>query len=311
MVGYIYEIRNLVNNKIYIGSTINYKNRKRGHFNDLRNGKHSSSYLQNSYNKHGEEKFEFNIIEKVEINDRSELYKYENDYCVKWKTSDPNFGYNMVLPTINGGPDDPKNSVPIYKINSNGIIVGEYRSVGECARDMNCGETMIFKVLNGEKDNKSGFRFIRKSDYNENIDYSFKHKNRKSDRIGKKINQYTLDGKFIKTFNKVKDAAKELNMRETPIVMSCKLKQKSGGGFIWKYYNGENNLTKEELKSYEPLKSYPPSKVIYQYDLEMNFIKKYESIRDIPKEFNRAGIRKCICGYRRKYLNFIWTRNLI
>lgn len=59
----IYRILNIVNNKFYIGSSVNIKGRKNTHIHRLRKNKHSSPYLQNSYNKHGEINFKFEILE--------------------------------------------------------------------------------------------------------------------------------------------------------------------------------------------------------------------------------------------------------
>lgn len=63
MNGVIYEIRNNVNNKRYIGSTIGIKWRKSTHFSLLKRGKHHSLALQRAYNKYGEDAFFFAIIE--------------------------------------------------------------------------------------------------------------------------------------------------------------------------------------------------------------------------------------------------------
>lgn len=59
----IYKIRNLQNNKIYIGSSNNIKRRWQKHKALLRYGKHPNSHLQSSWNKYGESLFEFSIVE--------------------------------------------------------------------------------------------------------------------------------------------------------------------------------------------------------------------------------------------------------
>lgn len=62
----IYKIVNIVNGKIYIGSTINYKRRISAHLSRLNKNEHHSIKLQNSYNKYGIDNFEFIILEEVE-----------------------------------------------------------------------------------------------------------------------------------------------------------------------------------------------------------------------------------------------------
>ena len=64
----IYKIRNLTNGKFYIGSTIDFDKRKYDHFRDLKNNNHHSYHLQNAFNKHGEQSFIFEAIEKLEPN---------------------------------------------------------------------------------------------------------------------------------------------------------------------------------------------------------------------------------------------------
>ena len=58
----IYRIRNLVNNKFYIGSAVNLNKRKSQHFYYLRNNKHHNKPLQNSFNKYKKDNFIFEIM---------------------------------------------------------------------------------------------------------------------------------------------------------------------------------------------------------------------------------------------------------
>lgn len=63
----IYCILNHKNNKLYIGSSINLKNRWYDHKKTLKKNKHHSSKLQNSWNKHGGEYFHFYVIEYCDV----------------------------------------------------------------------------------------------------------------------------------------------------------------------------------------------------------------------------------------------------
>lgn len=62
----IYCIRNLINNKIYIGSSNNIYYRLRRHFSDLLKNRHGNPILQNSFNKYRAENFVVSIIEKID-----------------------------------------------------------------------------------------------------------------------------------------------------------------------------------------------------------------------------------------------------
>lgn len=61
----IYRIRNVVDGKFYVGSTINTKERFRTHRTRLRSGRHHTPHLQAAWNKHGEECFIFEVVEDV------------------------------------------------------------------------------------------------------------------------------------------------------------------------------------------------------------------------------------------------------
>ena len=52
---------------------------------------------------------------------------------------------------------------------------------------------------------------------------------------GKEIEQYSLDGVFIKKWNGLIDAERELHIFRASICSCCKGKQKQAGGFVWKY----------------------------------------------------------------------------
>lgn len=72
----IYKIINIVNNKFYIGSTVNTKRRRARHFSELRTNKHNNKYLQTAWNKYGESSFIFIVVE--EVRNVSELLEAEN-----------------------------------------------------------------------------------------------------------------------------------------------------------------------------------------------------------------------------------------
>jgi len=84
----VYKIINVINNKFYIGSAVNFSRRKARHFSELRHNKHNNRWLQASWNKHGEQSFVFAIVEEVQ--DKALLLEAENrwlkehvgkDYC--------------------------------------------------------------------------------------------------------------------------------------------------------------------------------------------------------------------------------------
>lgn len=61
----IYKIINTVNGKFYVGSTIDPRVRFQNHRRLLRKGKHHCAHLQAAWNKYGESKFVFTVVETV------------------------------------------------------------------------------------------------------------------------------------------------------------------------------------------------------------------------------------------------------
>jgi group I intron endonuclease len=96
----IYKIINVVNNKFYVGSAVDFKRRKTRHFSELRNKKHNNKKLQNAWNKYGEQAFVFVIVEElalgVDILAAETVWLQEHvgkDYCY-------NIGVDAVAPML-------------------------------------------------------------------------------------------------------------------------------------------------------------------------------------------------------------------
>ena len=63
----IYKITNTINQKIYVGSSVNLKKRFNTHINSLIKNTHHSKTMQRAYNKYGKDSFIFEVVELVEL----------------------------------------------------------------------------------------------------------------------------------------------------------------------------------------------------------------------------------------------------
>lgn len=88
----IYKITNSVTGKIYIGSSVNIGRRIYLHKWSLRTNRHHSVYLQRSWDKHGEDVFEFSLVQEC-ATDR--LQEVEQKYLDKLKPYKRDIGYNV------------------------------------------------------------------------------------------------------------------------------------------------------------------------------------------------------------------------
>ncbi|HNB52959.1 MAG TPA: GIY-YIG nuclease family protein [Anaerolineales bacterium] len=88
----VYQIRCVSNGKIYIGSTNRMAHRWGQHKRKLRNGNHHNIYLQNAWNKYGEDSFEFSVLEYAEA---SNLLEIEQRWIDQTGCIDKNIGFNI------------------------------------------------------------------------------------------------------------------------------------------------------------------------------------------------------------------------
>lgn len=119
------------------------------------------------------------------------------------------------------------------------------------------------------------------------------------------VDQYTLDGIFVKTYSSITIAAKILNTSISTISACCLGHRRSAGDYRWAQtgkslvYNKKKNAIKGYYK-----------RLVFQYDLNGNFINKHNSIKE-AKNYNNlsttSGIIACCQEKIRYSKGFIWT----
>lgn len=178
MTTYIYAIKNLVNNKVYIGSTKSPKNRKYEHFWRLKKNIHHSQHLQRSYNKYGKDFFSYYILEECDSNIRKEK---EIFYINKFQSYKRDFGYNVYEPNEQNFTCSPetiekiKNTeyIKSYKValdlyDLNGNFIETFDSQTDCYKKFKIPISCISLILRGKRKKYRNFTVVRKG---ENFDY--------------------------------------------------------------------------------------------------------------------------------------------
>ena len=97
----IYHILCEPTGKIYIGSTVDLRERWGSHRRSLRQGNHSNVYLQQAWDKYGEVSFKFSVLQFVET---SVLLQAEQAWLDKTGCADRNVGFNIC--TVAGSTSD-------------------------------------------------------------------------------------------------------------------------------------------------------------------------------------------------------------
>lgn len=135
----VYKIRNIVNNKFYIGSALDLRDRYKGHLTLLRSEKvnHHSSKLQEDFNKFGEDNFIFEVIAFCEPDER---------YNIEQKLLDKHWGkpwcYNSSPYAIHG----TYNGLGVLCMNDGEV----FHTLKECARYYDISESYVNRAIHGK-----------------------------------------------------------------------------------------------------------------------------------------------------------------
>jgi len=158
----IYQIKNIINDNIYIGSAYNLYDRFRTHYSNLKLNKHDNQHLQNSYNKYGTDSFVFEVVEILD--------SIENIYEIELKYIEKYFGpkcYN-----INKETDPNKSLVEYNNCRKKSITLLDpenkevsFNSICEAARIINCSSSFVSRLLSGKNKSCKGWRTIENKDY--------------------------------------------------------------------------------------------------------------------------------------------------
>lgn len=245
----IYAIKNTLNNKMYIGSTTCFKTRWRRHRQALRGNYHHSPHLQRSYNKIGESRFVFIVLEECE-NIRETLIlleqKYMNELCPEYnirKTAQFHFDGCTDKQKISAVETKGK---PVDEFDLNGNYVKTWDCMSDAAKYYNTDTSNISYACKSKQHHASGHIFFYKDEVTEAYvkDFCKKklYKKRRKYPISHTIkqqhavNQYDMDGNFIKRWESIKEAAKVLGIKaKSNISMCCLGKYKHCKHFIWRY----------------------------------------------------------------------------
>ncbi len=115
----IYQLRNIVNNKLYIGSSKHLSIRKKEHFSALSNNQHRNSHLQNAWNKYGGESFVFQVLEECEKDQLLKREQYYLDAMLFASEDDDQFhilGYNICRFVSSCGTDPKLSDDEVHDI---------------------------------------------------------------------------------------------------------------------------------------------------------------------------------------------------
>ena len=176
----VYKIINLINGKIYIGSSKSLRNRLWEHRAKLRHNKHHNDHLQNAWNKYREDNFDYCILETC-----SEEQQYDREqFYINSFHPEYNIAEEVILPSYSEesrkkhsetkkrmykeGTLMPNGRRTIYMYDLQGNFIRKFDSEREASKELGIYRTQIEKNLSGE--NKRCRNYIFKYDYYPSIE---------------------------------------------------------------------------------------------------------------------------------------------
>ncbi len=212
----VYVHRNLINGKVYIGIT----NQKPIHNRWRKNGIGYRECIKfyNAIKKYGWDNFKhivlFENLTKEEAEDK------EIELISKYKSNQNKYGYNIANGGNHQGTVSEETKKKISKSLKGRTFTAEHK------RKMS--EAQL-----GEKNHRYGK--ITSAEIKEKISIGNILHPSSGQFPHKKVNQYNLQGEYIKTWNSMGEIERILHINHSMISECCNGKQKTSGGYIWKY----------------------------------------------------------------------------
>jgi group I intron endonuclease len=229
----IYILKNKINGKVYVGETMNLRQRVYSY--------HKSNIdtprpILRAINKHGLENFSFEYQYYPDIS-KDELLDIEERLIKEHNSLMSGNGYNVCSRgqnrySVTQSPEARKRRSEIFK---GRVITKEWReNMSKAKSGMN--HPMYGKKLKEETRKKMGDSRRGKKNWRYGKTTSDEHRHKlminRKDRV--EVEQYTKSGEFIARYPSVKEAARKTGIDSRYIYPVCDKEGRSAKGFIWK-----------------------------------------------------------------------------
>jgi len=308
----IYCIKNLVNEKMYIGQSIYIQKRWRTHKSALRGNKHHNSELQDDWNKYGEENFIFEILTECtkEALDILEV-EYIHEYGTFWSGYNNDFGgehtkghascYNDIEKTAiseSRAEAQSHRSIAIIQIDFDGNVVNKWNSISAAAKSLNIRSQSLYDAVhqNGRK-TLAGYIWVKECDYTPDIiisDYFNSHN------VSRKVVQYDKLGNVINIYPNFNYLNRYTEYDGSCVRKCCIGEKLSYKNFIWRYDG--------DVFDKYPTQKISRARKIYKYTPDGKLVDIYLSTNDAAKKtgYNKNSIANALSGKSLSHMGYIW-----
>lgn len=123
----------------------------------------------------------------------------------------------------------------------------------------------------------------------------------------KKVYQYDNNLNLIKVYESTVECAMH-GFSQGHVASCCRGERKTHKGFVWSYCELDKNSIYNKFHNKEK----PQSKIVYQYDKDLNLINTWSSASECETHgFTRSKISNCCRGKSKTHKGYIWSYALL
>lgn len=240
--------------KVYIGQSVDFFARIRSYRKNLTIGQ---PILYHSVQKYGWKAHDFTILRMC----KHEMLTYwEGYYMELFRSRDKKYGMNVRYAGHKGNLSEEskrkigiknkginsssyqktgklsKLSKPVLQLDLTGNIVKRWDAIADIVREFGYHSTNISKCCKGQVFSVYGYNWVYEHEFGNKKKFNARPPGESN---FKPIDQFDLNGNFIKTFESVKGASESVSGSSGNLYSVCMGTQKSAYGYLWQYHNKE------------------------------------------------------------------------
>lgn len=180
---------------------------------------------------------------------------------------------------------------PVYQYTLTGEFVKVWNRAKDIVEELNIGSSSITDCTNGKQKSAGGYQ------------WSYTYKDflpvYEKGTCAIVVHQYSLEGKFIRSWKNTQLANKEFGFSVSNINSCINGTSKTSNNFQW---------SSKKFDSIEPYKRKLTIKKIYQYTLNNDFIKEWPSVKSAKTELNiNTNISSALSGKQKSAGGYKWS----